>query len=175
MEINSSDPTLSASNVVSCTQLEIGYGIMASIAPCLRTFISAYEPNLADNTKYPHSGYGHSTGHKLSSLASNSRNEGAAESEPSAEDDRERLGRFANNFKGKLRPEKSTYEAQVVTAQQRDGVGHRLSGDSANSRRLIIIKKAVEWTVDYGNRNPSPGSKEDDQLTIEEVHAPRER
>ena len=38
--------------------------------------------------------------------------------------------------------------------------------------RGMIIKKGVEWSVDYDGRNASPGSKEDDPFTIEEANAP---
>jgi hypothetical protein len=174
-ELTSSNPSLTATNVVCCTQFEISYGIMASIAPCLKTFMSPYERPLADPTKYQHYGNGNSTSHTLSSLPPNSRNEGPAVSGSIEEDDRQGLGRLGKNFQGTLRPEQNNYDARVVTTRHQDGPGDRLSEDSGNSRRLIIIKKAVEWTVDYGSRNPSRGSKDDDPCTIEEVHAPRER
>jgi hypothetical protein len=170
IEINSSDIYLLSSNAVSCTQLEIGYSIMASIVPCLKTFMMAYEREIAGPTQYRQYAYGNGTAHKLSSLASNSREEGIAGVEPTEQSQsqgQEGIGRLGAKFMGKLRPDQTIYEAKVVTHDQRT-TSDRKSVDSGNSRRMII-KKGVEWSVDYDGRNASPGSKEDD-YTIEEVN-----
>ena len=164
---NSSNVTLAASNAVSCTQLEIGYSIMASIIPCLKTFMMPYDRQLEKPTQYRNYAYGNGTSHKLSSLASNSREEAFAGVEP-AEQSQEGIGRLGAKFMGKLRPEQTIYEAKVVTRPE-GGALDRKSIDSGNSRRMII-KKGVEWSVDYDGRNASPGSKEEDHFTIEEVN-----
>lgn len=62
---------------------------------------------------------------------------------------------------GKLRPELTVYEARVTHDL---GVEGRRSVDSGNSRRMII-KKGVEWSVDYDMRNASSGGKEDETCT----------
>lgn len=130
------------------------------------------------NTQYKQYGYGGGTIHKLSSLASNSsqtQNISAAGAidGAEAEDGKEGMGRMGRKFMGKLRPEQTVYEARVVTRHD-DGAMERISGDSGNSRKMII-KKGVEWSVDYDGRNRSPGSREDDHYTIEEVNALHER
>ena len=71
-------------------------------------------------------------------------------------------GRLGAKFMGKLRPEQTVYEARVVGQEGRKSI------DSGNSQRMII-KKGVEWSVDYNGRNASTGSKEDSHYTIEEV------
>jgi hypothetical protein len=167
IEINSSDITLLSSNAVSCTQLEIGYSIMASIVPCLKTFMMPYDRQVNGPTEYRNYAYGNGTSHKLSSLASNSREEGIEGREP-IDQSQEGTGRLGAKFMGKLRPEQTIYEARVVTLPER-GAADRKSIDSGNSRRMII-KKGVEWSVDYDGRNASPGSKEEDHYTIEEVN-----
>ena len=157
-------------NAASCTQLEIGYSIMASIVPTLKTFMKPY-----DRQNDGAASYGYGTGnasHKLSSLASKSREEGgngASERDPAEQE--LGTGRLGAKFMGKLRPEHSVYEARVVTRPE-NGAQDRKSAESENSRRMII-QKGVEWSVDYDARNPSLGPKEDDPYTIEEVDGRR--
>ena len=69
---------------------------------------------------------------------------------------------------GRLRPDQTVYEARVV-GHAESSTSERKSVDSGNSRRMII-KKGVEWSVDYDGRTVSPSSKEDDRYTIEEVN-----
>jgi hypothetical protein len=167
-EINSSDVYLLSSNAVSCTQLEIGYSIMASIVPCLKTFMMPYDRELTGPTQYRNYAYGNGTSHKLSSLASNSREEGIAVESTEQNQNQEGIGRLGAKFMGRLRPEQTIYEARVV-GHADTSTSERKSVDSGNSRRMII-KKGVEWSVDYDGRNASPSSKEDDHYTIEEVN-----
>lgn len=131
-----------------------------------------YDRQVDGPTQYRNYAYGNGTSHKLSSLASNSREEGIAGVESTDQSQAEAgIGRLGAKFIGKLRPEQTIYEARVVTRQeQRVGMGDRKSIDSGNSQRMII-KKGVEWSVDYDGRNASPGSKEEDHYTIEEVNA----
>lgn len=141
---------------------------MASIVPCLKTFMMPYERELTSPTQYRNYAYGNGTSHKLSSLVSTSREEGIVDAEP-AESAQESLGKLGAKFMGKLRPDQTIYEARVVTQPERRTPDKR-SIDSGNSRRMII-KKGVEWSVDYDGKNARPGSKEDDHFTIEEVNA----
>ena len=60
---------------------------------------------------------------------------------------------------GKLRPEQTVYEARVT--HNHSGEVRRGSVDSGNSQRMII-KKGVEWSVDYDQRNTSSQGKEED-------------
>lgn len=60
---------------------------------------------------------------------------------------------------GKLRPEETVYEAKVT--HNRGEELRRGSIDSGNSQRMII-KKGVEWSVDYDTRNASAGGKEEE-------------
>jgi hypothetical protein len=136
---------------------------MASIVPCLKTFMMPYDRQIDGPTQYHNYAYGTGGSHKLSSLASNSRDGGIVET-LAAEQDQQGEGRtrLGSKFIGKLRPEETLYEARVVGQGDHDG---RKSVDSGNSRRMII-KKGVEWSVEYDGRNASPGSKEEDPYTI---------
>ena len=71
------DPTggITAAAAAACLQLEIGYGILASVVPCLKPFTPAYEgpPRLVEKMKYD---YGHRKD-------SNSGSEGKAQDESS--------------------------------------------------------------------------------------------
>ena len=164
--MNSTDVYLLSFSSVSCTQLEIGYSIMASIIPCLKTFMMPYDRELAGPAQYNDYAYGNGASHKLSSLASNSRDEGVAQTEGT--ESQEGIGRLGTKFMGRLRPDQTAYEARIVT-HAAGGAKERKSVDSENSRRMII-KKGVEWSVDYDGRNASPSSKEDDHYTIEEIN-----
>ncbi len=107
-----------AANTVSCTQLEIGYSIMASIVPCLKSFMAPYDRPLEGPSQYQQYGYGGGTSHKLSSVASatNSQNENIAGG-IEGEDD-EGVWKMGRKFMGKLRPEQTIYEARVVTSHE---------------------------------------------------------
>ena len=140
---------------------------MASIIPCLKTFVMPYDRQIDQPTQYRNYAYGNGGSHKLSSLASAS-GEGAIV-EPTDQGQAEAgIGRLGAKFMGKLRPDQTNYEARVVTRPERSST-ERKSVDSGNSQRMII-KKGVEWSVDYDGRNSSPGSKEEDFQTIRELN-----
>lgn len=70
---------------------------------------------------------------------------------------------------GKLRPEQTVYEARVT----HEGSVESRSLDSGNSQRMII-KKGVEWSVDYDTRNAISRGKEDEAyVTAEEARYER--
>lgn len=162
---------LLASNAVSCTQFEIGYSIMASIVPCLKTFMKPYERQFNGAAQYRNYAYDTGTGTslKLSSLRSISRGDAAAGGTAAQ---RENKGRLGAKFMGKLRPEQMISEEKVVTRSERAVLG-RKSAESESSRGMII-KKGVEWSVAYDGISATPGSKEDDPCTIEDMDS-RER
>jgi hypothetical protein len=136
---------------------------MASIVPCLKTFMMPYDRGFADPSasQYRNYPYGNSGSHKMSSLHSSSRQGEDASTEQSEAG----VGRMGTKFIGKLRPDHTVYEAKITHMIDSS---NRKSAESENSQRMII-KKGVEWSVDYGGRTPSPGLKEDDHYTIEEV------
>lgn len=69
-----------------------------------------------------------------------------------------------NKGLGKLRPEQTEYQARV-THEGADEA--RRSVDSGNSRRMII-KKGVEWSVDYDVRNASASKEDETYVSAEE-------
>jgi hypothetical protein len=169
-EFISDDPTYYGAAAASCTQLEIGYSIMASIVPCLKTFMAAYERPNPNASHYHNSGNG--TNYKLSSMASRSENDPNA-SNKSVERDLQYTGGAGKRILGKLRPEQTVYEARVT--HSRIGEARRGSVDSGNSQRMII-KKGVEWSVDYDTRNTSSqGGKEEESTyaAAEDVRSER--
>jgi len=178
LELNSSDPYLHGGpSAVSVTQIEIGYSILASIVPCLKNFMAAYDAPVQSGNWYQHYGATNYT-HELASVASKSvtsrsENEkvGVVSSADVEGDGGKTVGmeeytggrkgggaRMLSGGLGKLRPEPISYEARV-THKEREGerssregdVGETRSVDSGNSRRMII-KKGVEWSVNYDAR-----------------------
>jgi hypothetical protein len=157
--LNSDDPTYYGAAAASCTEIEIGYSIMASIVPCLKTFMAPYERPDPNASYYHNSGNG--TNYKLSSMASRSENDHAASNvsiNRSPATDQQYLT-TGKRMLGKLRPEQTVYEARVT--HNHSGEVRRGSVDSGNSQRMII-KKGVEWSVDYDTRNASASGKEED-------------
>jgi hypothetical protein len=133
---------------------------MASIMPCLKTFMTAYERPDPNASQYYHNS-GNGTNYKLSSMASRSENDQAA-SKTSVERDAQYASGVGAGKRtlGKLRPEQTVYEARVTHSDT--GEERRGSVDSGNSQRMII-KKGVEWSVDYDTRNvSSQGGKEEE-------------
>jgi hypothetical protein len=129
---------------------------MASIVPCLKTFMAPYERPDPNASHYHNSGNG--TNYKLSSMASQYENDHAA-SNTSVERDSQYRGGAGKRTLGKLRPEQTVYEARVT--HNSSGEALRGSMDSGNSQRMII-KKGVEWSVDYDTRNITPQGKEEE-------------
>jgi len=163
IQIHSANPTFSAAATVSCTQFEIGFSILASIIPCLKPFMAPYE-GPSPNT---HSAYGYRGGnYKLSSIASftagnnnNNNNNNTTSSSTGKQGPKVNVHKLAEDGLGqgtmKLRPEEMAYEAKAEYKEREENSDGGRSIDSGNSRRMII-KKNVEWSVDYDARNPSP-------------------
>jgi hypothetical protein len=161
INLNSPNIPLAYSATISCTQLEIGYSILSSIIPCLKPFMMPCERenDITPNT-YHYGGSG-SGSHRLFSLASNSsRNRDKGEGIGIEKEGDENV-RFGATFTGQLRPELTAYEARVVS---RDGEERKSdekeSEESLNSRRMII-KKGVEWSVDFDGWSAMTGRGED--------------
>jgi len=118
------------------------------------------------SSQYPY--YGRSTNCELSSVVSDAKN--GMPSSPVVEwvsvsnEDMQYMNfgrRGVNMFVGglgKLRPEQINYEARVTHETGGDKDESR-SVDSGNSQRMII-KKGVEWSVDYDTRATTPGEEE---------------
>lgn len=153
---------------------------MASIVPCLKNFMAAYDAPIQSQNWYPHYGTSEAYTHELASVAVSTKS--AAKSSKSVvstavsnsspevkETSRGGVQVYSGGKKGggasilssglgKLRPEQISYEARVEF-KERDGERSsreegesRRSIESGNSRRMII-KKGVEWSVDYGRRS----------------------
>ncbi len=177
--LSSSNPTLEGlPEATSVTQIEIGYAILASIVPTLKNFMAAYEAPISSVNWYQHYASEPPTGytHELGSVATTKSMSGSV---PDVEKVREKVGtgeegeggdryrggkkgggaRMLSERLGRLRPEQVSYEARV-DAKEREGEGERSSREegetrsieSINSRRMII-KKGVEWSVDYDRRS----------------------
>jgi hypothetical protein len=89
--------------------------------------------------------------YKLSPITSDSQVEAISQSNQSSRPNKESWrGGNKGQFRGHLRPEDTLYEAKIVSHGERvsgeQGREHRL--DSGNSGQMII-KKGVEWSVDY--------------------------
>jgi hypothetical protein len=166
----------------SVTQIEIGYAILASIVPCLKNFMAAYDAPIQSRNWYQHYDYGTGVNntHELASVvtaksqAKSMVSNTTSASVPEVENIKEKNAsttevaytggkkgggaRILSEGIGKLRPEQISYEARVEF-KERALEGERSSreeGDarsieSMNSRRMII-KKGVEWSVDYDRR-----------------------
>lgn len=180
LEITTSNPTIiGGPEAVACAQIEIGYSILASIVPCLKNFMAPYDKPIMTQTGYQQYGSNRNYTHELSSIASKSDMKddiAPTLASPSLEhvylghrlgdlkhDGEERVGGGKDDLPqplGRLRPERINYEARV--SHHADGdmePGSRgeegRSIDSGNSRRMII-KKGVEWSVNYDQRTSSP-------------------
>jgi hypothetical protein len=181
LALTSSNPTLrGAPESTSVTQIEIGYAIMASIVPCLKNFMAAYDAPIQSQNWYQHYGTSEAYTHELASVAVSTKSAAkssksvvstaASNSSPEVkETSRGGVQVYSGGKKGggasilssglgKLRPEQISYEARVEF-KDRDGERSsreegesRRSVESGNSRRMII-KKGVEWSVDYGRRS----------------------
>ncbi|PMD36735.1 hypothetical protein L207DRAFT_532336 [Hyaloscypha variabilis F] len=180
LALTSTNPTLHGTpESTSVTQIEIGYAILASIVPCLKNFMAAYDAPIQSMHWYPtpsNTGYTH----ELASVATGKSKSAKSQLSVSVSRsvDREspevvekgteevynggRKGggaRILSSGLGRLRPEQISYEARVEfkdregerSSREEDGVGRR-SVESGNSRRMII-KKGVEWSVDYDRRS----------------------
>jgi hypothetical protein len=145
--------------------------------------MAAYDAPVQSANWYQH--YSNNTGytHELGSVASKSvisrseKEKGGAGAEESGKGDAEAnagaameeyAGKKGGGAKvlcgglGKLRPEQISYEARV-THREMEGEreeGETRSVDSGNSRRMII-KKGVEWSVDYDTRTAESGAGEE--------------
>lgn len=185
IEITSSNPTLvGGPQTTACTQIEIGYSILASIVPCIKTFMAPYDKPIMTEVGYQRYGSTKNSAHELGSIAS--KGEVTTEvvpamASPAHERVYQRNGRGEDGYMnysaaertltlsgkndsvqalGILRPERIEYEAKVShhghedmdIESRRDGREGSL--DSGNSRRMII-KKGVEWSVDYDTRTTS--------------------
>ncbi|KAE9378949.1 hypothetical protein N431DRAFT_327110, partial [Stipitochalara longipes BDJ] len=184
LALTSSNPTLHGTpESTSVTQIEIGYAILASIVPCLKNFMAAYDAPIQSLHWYPtpsNTGYAHelasvATAKSAKSKSSKSQLSVSVSKSTSREGpevkEKERGGEIYRGGKkgggasilssslGKLRPEQISYEARVEfkdhegerSSREEDGMGRR-SVESVNSRRMII-KKGVEWSVDYDRRS----------------------
>jgi hypothetical protein len=182
--VTSLNPTLSGlPEAASVTQIEIGYAILASIVPCLKNFMAAYDAPIQSQNWYQHydTGTGRNT-HELASVGTShsiSKSKSVTSTSHSTsnleikEKEREKNGsavealysggkkgggaRILSDSLGKLRPEQISYEARVEYKDREGERSSREEGDersinSINSRRMII-KKGVEWSVDYDRRS----------------------
>lgn len=139
------------SRVVSMTQLAIGYSVAASIVPYLKPFMMAYErPETSRDYSYPLSGSNKS--YQLSALQSKNSKSGTASVTDALEDDGElregkrRSGGYLRAGLGKLRPDQTNYQAKAT----HDGIQQeRTSDDRSDDSQIMIIKKGVEWSVQY--------------------------
>lgn len=143
--LTSTNGNFHMSYAIICEQLQIGYSISASMMPCLKTFMAAYEPK---DTASQYNNY------KLSPMGS--KNTSNSQSQPNSpnfdEESGHRKSSATRKFDGKLRPDLSIYEARV-TGEERGkgkGFGSSRSLESGDSRRMFI-KKGVEWSVDWAN------------------------
>jgi hypothetical protein len=176
-QLTSSNPTLHGGPAaVSITQIELGYSILASIVPCLKNFMAAYDAPVQSGNWYQH--YTDNTGytHELTSVASKSvisKSEKGGKSDVNVSRDTEGQMEYAGGKKGggagmlsgglgRLRPEQIRYEAKVTHREPEAGreEGETRSVDSGNSRRMII-KKGVEWSVDYDSRPAESAADEE--------------
>jgi hypothetical protein len=138
--------------------------------------MAPYEKSTPNPSQYQQ--YGKSTNYMLSSMASKSENDNivsntSVERLPKVDPEYVQAGRriadVLTKSLGELRPEQAVYEARVT----HDGLEEtRRSVDSENSRRMII-KKGVEWSVDYDTRNASASGKEDETCALAEISVGR--
>ncbi|KAE8448817.1 hypothetical protein EG329_008819 [Mollisiaceae sp. DMI_Dod_QoI] len=173
LQILSSNPSLHGGpQAASCTQIQIGYSILASIVPCLKNFMAAYDKPIATQLEYKPYGYGSNRDytHELASVASKSEMRADVKMERSGREfDAGGKGEFDGTGMGesglsvvggigigigRLRPEQIIYEARVTHPKGEGGgegareLEDRRSLDSGNSRRMII-RKGLEWSVNY--------------------------
>jgi len=155
---------------VSCAQLNVGYSIVASIVPCLKNFMSAFEKPITNiNSYHMRSNVG---GKKKSCTKCNTPpNTGRTQASEMSwtcigegDDTRPDSPTFPDSvaIAQKLKLGRTTYEA-IVTGRPklplRSGNG-MVSADDESDRRMII-QRGIEWSVDFDSasrmtRSPSP-------------------
>lgn len=133
--------------------------------------MAAYDAPVQSGEWYQH--YTDTTGysHELGSVASKSnisKSEKGGKSDVNVSVGAETAGarkggaRVLSGGIGRLRPEQIRYEATVTHREPESEreEGETRSVDSGNSRRMII-KKGVEWSVDYDARTAGSGADEE--------------
>lgn len=172
ISVSSNNQTLHGSpESTSVAQIEIGYAILASIVPCLKNFMAAYDAPIQSRNWYQHYDTEAHT-HELSSVGISKSKSMVSTANSTSQPEIEKVktgaelysggkkgggARILSEGIGRLRPEQISYEARVEF-REREGErssreeGETRSLESMNSRRMII-KKGVEWSVDY-DRNP---------------------
>jgi hypothetical protein len=134
--------SLATSLVVVCTQLQIGYGTMAVTFPCLRPFVSVYEPDPITTKQNSYYRQGSRSDIKLTSVASttNSKSRKSRNRSPS--------GGTPPTF----RPDQSTHTATVSYNHKKKTGGTSGSIHSHDSRKMFI-ERTVDYTVTYDDRS----------------------
>jgi hypothetical protein len=133
---------LATSLVVVCTQLQIGYGTMAITFPCLRPFVSVYEPDPVTTKQNSYYQQGSRSDIKLASVQSttNSKSRRSQNRLPS--------GVVQPTF----RPDLSTHTTTVSYNHKKKTGGSDSSIHSHDSRKMFI-ERTINYTVTYDERS----------------------
>ena len=129
--------TLANTYVVVCTQLQLGYGIIAVTIPCLRPFLAVYDGPRPGQSTYGYQSNGGDKG--LQSFGS-----GNPRSPLSREGSSPGVRQYVSRPQG-FRPDQTKYTA---TVSLRDMKNERSSMNSHESRQMIIEQK-TGWSIEY--------------------------
>ena len=156
-QIQSSNPTLTAAAAACCTQIQLGYAIVATTVPCLKPFMAAYER--PRSSSYKTSGGQYSSGISNSSAFHSKTRKSAISLEgikvpTSGEPSTDPLA---------LRPDNNTHRTIISNPDPNRAVH---SSDSNDSRQLII-KKVTGWSIESRTRSSRDEGLENEIQSIE--------
>jgi hypothetical protein len=143
-----------------CTQLQIGYGMMAATFPCLRPFVSVYEMPAQTHTN-SYFQHGSRSDFKLTSVNSSA----SAQKSKSRNRSPDGGGGGGGGGNGRswadmpaFRPDQSTHTATVAFYDKKNNNHHHHRKDSSGSihshdSQKMIIERKVDYSVTYDDRS----------------------
>lgn len=162
LEILSSNPTLTGVAAVCCTQIQLGYAIMATTIPCLKPFMAAYETPRS-------SSYKTSDGQYSSGISNSSAFHSKARKPAISIEGSKTLTRGEPPTTDPLtpRPCENIYRA---TVSHHDASRAVHSSDSNDSRQMIITK-VTGWSIESRTRSSrDEGPENEIELMERENH-----
>ncbi|OAL30369.1 hypothetical protein AYO22_01567 [Fonsecaea multimorphosa] len=135
---------LSLSLAIVCTQLQLGYGVMAASVTVLKPFMAVYEKPM---------GYSDYTSHPGKNYATNNSEQLSFKMQPVSRSDEVGIPNGLASHGINFDPNQPTFSSRIPAAQREkrgSGNGHEKSDSihSHDSRRLIIERK-TDWSIRY--------------------------
>jgi len=149
---------------ISCAQLNIGYSILASIVPCMKNFMAAFEqPATTFDSYHMQSATQTKKRYLIKSTALQASEMSWAcigDVESTRPDSPTYPHAVVTKNRISANAKRAAYEATITGRPSLHGQrsGGRLSADDESDRRMIIFQ-GLEWSVDFHDgvaRSPSP-------------------